>query len=25
LGFMMIPLIMRTTEEVLLLEPNGYR
>jgi phosphate transport system permease protein len=25
LGFMMIPLIMRTTEEVLLLVPNGYR
>jgi len=25
LGLMMIPLIMRTTEEVLLLVPNGYR
>jgi phosphate transport system permease protein len=25
LGFMMIPLILRTTEEVLLLVPNGYR
>ncbi len=25
LGFMMIPLIMRTTEEVLLLVPGGYR
>jgi phosphate transport system permease protein len=25
LGMMMIPLIMRTTEEVLLLVPNGYR
>jgi phosphate transport system permease protein len=25
LGFMMIPLIMRTTEEVILLVPNGYR
>ena len=25
LGFMMIPLIMRTTEEVLLLVPNSYR
>jgi phosphate transport system permease protein len=25
LGFMMIPLIMRTTEEVVLLVPNGYR
>lgn len=25
LGFMMIPLIMRSTEEVLLLVPNGYR
>lgn len=25
LGFMMVPLIMRTTEEVLLLVPNGYR
>jgi len=25
LAFMMIPLIMRTTEEVLLLVPNGYR
>ena len=25
LGFMMIPLIIRTTEEVLLLVPNGYR
>jgi phosphate transport system permease protein len=25
LGFIMIPLIMRTTEEVLLLVPNGYR
>jgi len=25
LGFMMIPLVMRTTEEVLLLVPNGYR
>ncbi|HUI08319.1 MAG TPA: phosphate ABC transporter permease PstA [Verrucomicrobiae bacterium] len=25
LGFMMIPLIMRTTEEVLLLVPNGHR
>ncbi|HEY1771024.1 MAG TPA: phosphate ABC transporter permease PstA [Chthoniobacterales bacterium] len=25
LGFMMIPLIMRTTEEVLLLVPNGFR
>jgi phosphate transport system permease protein len=25
LGIMMIPLIMRTTEEVLLLVPNGYR
>ncbi len=25
LGFMMIPMIMRTTEEVLLLVPNGYR
>jgi len=25
LGFMMIPLITRTTEEVLLLVPNGYR
>ena len=25
LGFMMIPLIVRTTEEVLLLVPNGYR
>jgi phosphate transport system permease protein len=25
LGFMMIPLIMRTTEEVLLLVPHGYR
>jgi phosphate transport system permease protein len=25
LGFMMIPLIMRTTEEVLQLVPNGYR
>ena len=25
LGFMMIPLIMRTTEEVLVLVPNGYR
>src|SRR5205085_6636274 len=25
LGLMMVPLIMRTTEEVLLLVPNGYR
>jgi phosphate transport system permease protein len=25
LGLMMIPLIMRTTEEVVLLVPNGYR
>src|SRR5438874_6949692 len=25
LGLMMIPLIMRTTEEVILLVPNGYR
>jgi phosphate transport system permease protein len=25
LGFMMIPLVIRTTEEVLLLVPNGYR
>ncbi len=25
LGMMMVPLIMRTTEEVLLLVPNGYR
>jgi phosphate transport system permease protein len=25
LGFMMIPLITRTTEEILLLVPNGYR
>ena len=25
LGFMMIPLIIRTTEEVMLLVPNGYR
>ena len=25
LGLMMIPLIMRTTEEVMLLVPNGYR
>jgi len=25
LGFMMVPLIIRTTEEVLLLVPNGYR
>jgi phosphate transport system permease protein len=25
LGMMMIPLVMRTTEEVLLLVPNGYR
>src|SRR5438477_1654340 len=25
LGFMMVPLIMRTTEEVLLLVPNAYR
>lgn len=25
LGFMMIPLVMRTTEEVLQLVPNGYR
>ncbi len=25
LGFMMVPLIMRTTEEVILLVPNGYR
>lgn len=25
LGFMMAPLVMRTTEEVLLLVPNGYR
>jgi phosphate transport system permease protein len=25
LGFMMIPLVLRTTEEVLLLVPNGYR
>src|SRR5438445_5419797 len=25
LGMMMIPLIMRTTEEVVLLVPNGYR
>ncbi|MBV9008773.1 MAG: phosphate ABC transporter permease PstA [Verrucomicrobia bacterium] len=25
LGLMMIPLVMRTTEEVLLLVPNGYR
>ncbi len=25
LGFMMIPMILRTTEEVLLLVPNGYR
>ena len=25
LGFMMIPLIIRTTEEMLLLVPNGYR
>jgi phosphate transport system permease protein len=25
LGLMMIPLIMRTTEEILLLVPNGYR
>jgi phosphate transport system permease protein len=25
LGFIMIPLVMRTTEEVLLLVPNGYR
>jgi phosphate transport system permease protein len=25
LGFMMIPMIIRTTEEVLLLVPNGYR
>ena len=25
LGFMMIPLVMRTTEEVLLLVPQGYR
>ena len=25
LGIMMVPLIMRTTEEVLLLVPNGYR
>ncbi len=25
LGFMMVPLVMRTTEEVILLVPNGYR
>jgi phosphate transport system permease protein len=25
LGFMMIPLVMRTTEEVLILVPQGYR
>src|SRR2546428_7656301 len=25
MGMMMVPLIMRTTEEVLLLVPNGYR